>query len=311
MAVPEGHVFLSHSRANQAFVKRLAADLKARGINVWLDQWELSVGDSLVERIQAGIRNAGYLAVALSTHSVESRWVGRELNAALAEELRRRGVFILPLLLEDCDIPLFIQDKVYADFRQSYSEGLDAILRTVIPGDRTPPKLIFDTESDPQFRTWAVHCSDGAREAQVIPAEPGRIAVSASDRQSVGLNKSVPTLHGRVSFEYRVVSAGSHGDHIYFAMIPIQETGYSRSGVIEVGTERPADPRNPGSRHRLRYRVPAAHQSDESWHSATLDFDFRDTPTAFYSIFAFRINEGVEHPSRACVEIGMVRVYSW
>ncbi|MGH8628740.1 MAG: hypothetical protein ACREYC_26935, partial [Gammaproteobacteria bacterium] len=119
------------------------------------------------------------------------------------------------------------------------------------------------------------------------------IAACATAQQSVGLNKSIPTLHGRVSFEYRVVSTAEIGDHIYFAMIPIQETGYHRSGVIEVGTDRRADPRNPKSPYRIRYMVPRGYQEDADWHSGILDFDFREIPTAFYSIFAFRINEGI------------------
>ena len=313
MTLDYRHVFLSHTNTDKGFVRRLASDLASRGVRVWLDEWEMSVGDSLTERIQSGIQRAGYLAVVLSPRSVESAWVRRELNAALAEELRRKGVFVLPILLEDCDIPLFVQDKMYADFRHEYSDGLHAILRTVLPGESTPPKLVFDTASDPGFTTWAVHCSDGARTARLSYDEPGHVVVWSSNRQSVGVNKSIPTLHGRVGFEYKVVSTESIGEHIYFAMIPIQETGYQRSGVIEDGADRGADPRNPGSSYRIRFTVPADHQGDAVWHSGTLDFDFRDTPTAFYSIFAFRINEGIESQSQreTCVELGRVRVYSW
>jgi hypothetical protein len=311
-----GYIFLSHTHADKSFVRRLASDLRERGVKVWLDEWELGVGDSLTQRIQASILEAGYLALVLSPRSVTSAWVNRELSAALTEELHRKGVFILPILIEDCDIPLFIQDKMYADFRYQYSDGLDAILRTVLPGEGTPPKLIFDThENDPTYATWAVHCSDGASKARLWRSERTLgtrvIGACATAQQSVGLNKSIPTLHGRVSFEYRVVSTTEIGDHIYFVMIPIQETGYQRSGVIEVGADRPADPRNPKSPYRIRYTVPRNHQEDTDWHTGTLDFDFREVPTAFYSIFAFRINEGIDQKKEACMELGRVRVYSW
>ncbi len=65
MPVNNGHVFLSHTNADKSFVRRLASDLTDRGVKVWLDEWELSVGDSLSERIQAGILVAGFLAVVL------------------------------------------------------------------------------------------------------------------------------------------------------------------------------------------------------------------------------------------------------
>jgi hypothetical protein len=306
-----GHIFLNHTHADKSFVRRLASDLASRGVRVWLDEWELAVGDSIAERIQDGIKGAGFLGVVLSTQSVQSGWVKRELNAALAEELRRDGVFILPILIESCDVPLFIQDKVYADFRQRYAEGFAAVLSTVLPAESAPPKLIFDSVNDPFYFSWAVHCSDGATNARVVSGGPERLTLSASARQSVGLNKSIPTLHGRACFDYRVQYTESVGDHIYLAMIPIQETGYHRSGVVEVSTDRPADPRNPRSRHRLRFVIPADHQRDGEWHNGILDFDFRDTPTAFYSIFALRINEGSENPKEAQVELGSVRAYSW
>src|SRR5688572_21863802 len=98
-------VFLSHTSADKVFVRRLAGDLKAHRVGVWLDEWEMRVGDSLTERIQQGIEESAYLAVVLSPRSVDSAWVRRELSAAFAAELERRRVFVLPILAEDCDIP--------------------------------------------------------------------------------------------------------------------------------------------------------------------------------------------------------------
>jgi len=127
-------VFLSHSSADKAFVARLAADLNGRNVPVWFDQWELKVGDSLSEKIAAGIGGSGWLAVVLSKSSVQSAWVQKELNAAQAQELQSKSVFVLPLILDDCQIPLFLLDKVYADFRNSYESGLDALLNRVLDG---------------------------------------------------------------------------------------------------------------------------------------------------------------------------------
>ena len=76
---------------------------------MWLDEWELAVGDSLTERISAGIEGSGWLLVALSESSVNSNWVRRELNAGLATELDNQEVIVLPALLEECDPPLFLK----------------------------------------------------------------------------------------------------------------------------------------------------------------------------------------------------------
>lgn len=127
-------VFLSHSSKDKAFVSRLATDLKSRGVPVWFDQWELKVGDSLTEKIEQGISQSGWLAVVISRNSASSDWVQKELRAAQARELRDKNVFVLPIIIDDCEIPLFLLDKLYADFRKSYGQGLEALLKRVIEG---------------------------------------------------------------------------------------------------------------------------------------------------------------------------------
>jgi len=127
-------VFLSHSSKDKLFVGRLATDLKSRGVPVWFDQWELRVGDSLNEKIEQGISQSGWLAVVLSKNSASSDWVQKELRAAQARELRDRNVFVLPIIIDDCEIPLFLLDKLYADFRMSYEQGLESLLKRVLEG---------------------------------------------------------------------------------------------------------------------------------------------------------------------------------
>jgi hypothetical protein len=41
-------IFLSHSSADKPFARRLAGDLRARGVRVWLDEAEIGIGDSLI-----------------------------------------------------------------------------------------------------------------------------------------------------------------------------------------------------------------------------------------------------------------------
>lgn len=110
------------------------------GITVWLDKLEMKVGDSLNKKIQQGISQSAWIAVVLSPDSVASPWVEKELNSALTLELEKKDVFILPILWRDCAIPLFLRDKIYADFRSSYEDGLNALLQRVKP--LLDPKLL-------------------------------------------------------------------------------------------------------------------------------------------------------------------------
>lgn len=124
-------IFISYSSADRQFVNRLARDLAALGFPVWYDQWELNVGDSLVEGIQNSIQTAACVIVVLSPSSVESKWVKQELRQALIEQIDTSRVFILPVFLRDCELPGFLRDRLFADFRVSYSRGFSRLVSSV------------------------------------------------------------------------------------------------------------------------------------------------------------------------------------
>lgn len=128
-------VYISYSHDDRGFVENLAEDLIRRRILVWWDEWEIGVGDSLIAKIESGISSSSYLAIVLSPNSVSSQWVREELNAGLIRQLRERRVFVLPILIEDCEIPVFLQDKRYADFREDYTSGLVDLLTGIDPPD--------------------------------------------------------------------------------------------------------------------------------------------------------------------------------
>jgi TIR domain len=138
---PAPSVFISYSHADKLFVCQLAADLMVLEIKVWVDEAELRVGDSLVSKISAAIDRVDFLAAVLSPHSVGSRWVQEELEQALERQIGGRRLTVLPLILQDCDIPGFLRTKLYADFRgeANYNSGLQAVLKA-LGHDPTPTR---------------------------------------------------------------------------------------------------------------------------------------------------------------------------
>ena len=146
-------VFLSHSSEDKVFAKEIAWELKKKGIKVWLDEAEIKIGDSLIEKISEGIENFDYLAVVLSPASVNSRWVRKELEIAINEEISSGKAKTLPILYEECNIPPFLKGKLYADFSTNadFNESLNRLImrlekeRSVFFPDDHP---IFTTKSN-------------------------------------------------------------------------------------------------------------------------------------------------------------------
>lgn len=123
--------FLSHSSKDKAFVRKLAADLVASGIKVWIDEQRILVGDSVPEKIAQGLAESDFFLIVVSHNSVNSAWVKKELNSALVHEIERRKVTVLPIKLDNEKMPESIHEKLYADFRGSYDEGLQKLLSSI------------------------------------------------------------------------------------------------------------------------------------------------------------------------------------
>lgn len=124
-------VFISYAHADKTFVDKLAANLVRHNAHVWLDRWELNVGESILNHVQKAIQESDALLIVLSIASVASEWCKKELNAGLMRELDEKRVLVLPVLAEDCQIPMFLREKMYADFRGKFGDGLKALVEAL------------------------------------------------------------------------------------------------------------------------------------------------------------------------------------
>ena len=93
-------IFLRHNSVDKPFVRKLANDLRRRGHYAWVDEAEIKIGDSLIDKIEEGIDNTDFLGVVISQNSIESEWVKREVRIALTQEISGKKVKVLPILLE-------------------------------------------------------------------------------------------------------------------------------------------------------------------------------------------------------------------
>lgn len=208
----------------------------------------------------------------------------------------------------------------------AYKLACNAIQWAGLPGHLTPVlkthsevsrflNKVYDSQREQDFDQWSLFSSVGGLEEriQLLNRPPGgatTFEIRAFSTESVGVNKSLPMLYGRVEFEYKIVLSKATQPNVYFCMIPMQETGIGRTGLIEVGTNIQADPRNRYSPYRKRFYVPMEHYGDGQWHQAGISFDFRQTPRAFYSIFAPRINEGCSDPAPVHLLTRNLQVFS-
>jgi len=121
-------VFVSYRSADATSARKLSRDLERAGHTVWLDTEQIAIGDSLVERIDAGLADATYLVLCLAPGHDTSAWTRREWMSTLARQLAGKHVKVLPARLVEADVPAVIADLRVADLATDWNRGVADLL---------------------------------------------------------------------------------------------------------------------------------------------------------------------------------------
>ncbi len=113
-----GHIFVSYSRTDQDYTRRLAEDIRHRGFDVWMDD-RIDFGDRWWRTIVKAIRESSAVVVVMTPEAEQSEWVEREI--LLAQRERKP---IMPVLLKDQEFALLITSQ-YSDVRHGGMPGVD------------------------------------------------------------------------------------------------------------------------------------------------------------------------------------------
>jgi TIR domain len=103
-----GRIFLAHAREDKPQVRKLYADLKARGFNPWLDEIDIIPGQLWKTEITKAIREAEVFLACLSSRSVgKIGHVQDEFRQALAAFAKRPpgSIYLIPVRLDECEVP--------------------------------------------------------------------------------------------------------------------------------------------------------------------------------------------------------------
>jgi hypothetical protein len=136
-------VFLSYHSGDRLWVTRLETALKGKGIRVWIDQEQILPGDRFVDALQHGLESCDSVALVVSLEALGSSWVQDEYQRALTlSNSSGRDLRLIPLLLEDLELPGFLANRQYVDFRDGsrFNQAVDQLVRGITgkAGDEKP-----------------------------------------------------------------------------------------------------------------------------------------------------------------------------
>lgn len=125
MSVKPFKYFVSYERTDSAFALKLAKDLRAAGVRLWLDQLDIVGGQRWDRAIEGALADSEGLIVVLTPESVASDNVMDEVSYAL-----EKGKLVVPVLRRECDVPFRLRRVQYIDF-QEYEDGIADLTRAL------------------------------------------------------------------------------------------------------------------------------------------------------------------------------------
>lgn len=187
------HVFICYAREDSEFVFKLAANLKARGVPIWLDQLNIPPKGDWDRAIDQAIASCADFLIVLSPTAVDSKEVRGELRVALDEDK-----LILPVLYRPCQIPRQLRRIQYVDFTSCGPDNTIALERVaralgaVGNSDREEPESRVEQSGQPAERT------DPPDSLKARRAEEGKIRQpdSKAGQQALQSPKPPRTLTG-------------------------------------------------------------------------------------------------------------------
>lgn len=90
------HLFISYASEDEAYASELAKDLRYLGINTWFAPLSLTIGDKLLDSINAGLMASEYGLLLLSPQYIAKNWTSYELDVLLRQHIEANKK-LLPL----------------------------------------------------------------------------------------------------------------------------------------------------------------------------------------------------------------------
>lgn len=108
---PNPKIYLAHASEDKAIARPIAEYLMAHGIEVWFDEWEIEVGDSLRQKMEEGLGAMTHFVVLLTKSSITKPWVAKEIDVGLVQQVGGRSRFV-PLVVD-------VEPKLLSPFIQA------------------------------------------------------------------------------------------------------------------------------------------------------------------------------------------------
>jgi len=135
LADRRSRVFISFDYEHDASAAALIARSLQRDFVVELTGTQFHPGQNVRSAILEAIESSDILVILLSRAALDTRWVEAETAMELSLESKRRDIDLVPVLLEPCEVPEGLRDRLTVDLSEDGALGVGRLIAR-LKGDR-------------------------------------------------------------------------------------------------------------------------------------------------------------------------------
>lgn len=153
-------LFISYSSQDSHFAAKLKEDLVEHGYKPFLFEHENML--KFVGDINDALSNTQYLILVLSESSLQSTWVKEEWQSTFQKEQELGKELIVPIKIQDCDIPHLLKSRNCYDFSETvhYQHNLMGLIKTLQSIDKTNDFVDDMSIQKPREKSISLYESD-------------------------------------------------------------------------------------------------------------------------------------------------------
>lgn len=136
-------IFISYNHKDIEIMLRIKTELLRHFRDIWTDE-NILIGQSITREIFSALESSRLMLVVLTRNSANARWVEREIETQLSNEINTGNIRVLIALCDNLDgswdIPILLKDKKYANLDYGFDTGIAELVNAI--------KAYFDIEDD-------------------------------------------------------------------------------------------------------------------------------------------------------------------
>lgn len=134
VALSMPNVFVSYAKEDASQAVQIRDYLISCGFKVWMDKFNLRIGDNWEQKIRTELANSDFIVLCLSKASTAKRgFVQVETREAirLSQYMPSQMPFILPVKIDNCSVPDELSGIHYLDLVQQGEDGLSVLSESI------------------------------------------------------------------------------------------------------------------------------------------------------------------------------------